>query len=58
MESKLGGQLFWLRAVATLAIVFGILTIKSGGEVVFGVSDARAAAGNYVPFVVWFNKPQ
>ena len=55
MESKLGGRLFWLRAVAILAIVFGALTIKSGGEVVFGDAAASAAAGNFVPFVVWFN---
>jgi hypothetical protein len=55
MEKQAGGRLFWLRAAAILAIVFGLLTIKSGGEVVFGVADARVAAGNFVPFVVWFN---
>ena len=46
---------FWLRAIAVAAIVFGILTIKAGGPVLFGGDAARAAAGNYVPFVVGFN---
>jgi hypothetical protein len=55
MDNKLARRLFWLRAVAILAIAFGIITIKSGGEVVFGVADARSVAGNFVPFVVWFN---
>lgn len=55
MEGKRGERNFWLTAIALLAIVFGILTIKSGGEVVFGAAGARAEAGNFVPFVVWFN---
>lgn len=41
--------------VTTVAIVFGLLTIKSGGSVIFIDGEARQAAGNYVPFVVWFN---
>lgn len=49
------GRVFWLKAVATLAIVFGLLTIKSAGQVLFGDAAARTAAGNYVSFVVWFN---
>lgn len=44
-----------MRVVALLAIAFGMLTIKSGGQVVFGNVAARTAAGNFVPFVVWFN---
>jgi hypothetical protein len=55
MERKLSRRLFWVRGVAFLAIAFGMLTIKSGGQVVFGNTAARAAAGNFVPFVVWFN---
>ena len=55
MERKLGRRLFWLRMVAFLAIAFGLLTIKSGGQVLFGNVAARAAAGSFVPFVVWFN---
>jgi hypothetical protein len=55
MESNMGGRLLWLRAVAVVAIVFGVLSIKSGGEVLFGDAAARSAAGNYVPLVVWGN---
>jgi hypothetical protein len=43
------------RALGSLAIAFGILTLKSGGMVLFVDGDDRAAAGNYVPFVLWFN---
>jgi len=38
-----------------LAGVFGLLTVKSGGSVLFIDGAARQAAGNYVPFVLWFN---
>lgn len=38
-----------------IAIVFGIMTMKSGSAVLFTDGEARAAAGNYVGFVVWFN---
>ena len=38
-----------------LAILFGLLTLKSGGSVLFVDGEARLAAGNYVPFVLWFN---
>lgn len=41
--------------VSILAVAFGLLTIKAGGEVLFGSAAERAAAGNYVPFVLWFN---
>ena len=44
-----------LLAVALLAGAFGLATIVSGGRVIFGPDSARAAAGHYVPFVVWFN---
>jgi hypothetical protein len=44
-----------LLAVALLAGAFGLATIFSGGRVLFGPDSARAAAGHYVPFVVWFN---
>ena len=40
---------------AAVAVLFGILTIKSGGSVLFVDGAARVAAGNYVPFVLWFN---
>ncbi|HMZ86820.1 MAG TPA: hypothetical protein PK343_08930, partial [Giesbergeria sp.] len=44
-----------LRAMALLAVAFGLLTLKEGGSVLFGSDAARAAAGAYVPFVLWFN---
>ncbi|GIK36833.1 MAG: hypothetical protein BroJett011_06660 [Chloroflexota bacterium] len=45
---------FWLGAIALFAVLFGLLTLRSGGAVLFE-AEARQAAGNYVPFVVWFN---
>ena len=41
--------------IAVIAVVFGLLTIKSGGTVLFVDGTFREEAGNYVPFVVWFN---
>ena len=38
-----------------LALVFGIATLVEGGHVLFGGPEARAAAGNIVPFVLAFN---
>ena len=38
-----------------VAIAFGLLTIKSGGSVLFIDGIDRENAGNYVPFVLWFN---
>lgn len=43
------------RVIALVAIAFGLLTIREGGMVLFGDAGARAAAGDYVPFVLWFN---
>ena len=37
-----------------IAVGFGALTVFSGGSVIFFTEPARAA-GNIVPFVVWFN---
>jgi len=45
----------WLRGASVLAVVFGLMTLKEGGTVLFGGAAARAAAGAYVPFVLWFN---
>jgi uncharacterized membrane protein (DUF2068 family) len=47
------GFLVW--AAILVAFGFGLLTIKEGGTILFGGDAARAAAGNYVPFVLWFN---
>jgi hypothetical protein len=41
--------------ITVIAVVFGLLTIKSGGSVLFVDGTFREEAGNYVPFVVWFN---
>ncbi len=45
----------WAVALAVLAGAFGFLTLKSGGEVLFIDGAVRQAAGQYVPFVLWFN---
>jgi len=42
-------------AISLIAVGFGLLTIREGGTVLFGDAAARAAAGNYVPFVLRFN---
>ena len=47
------GLLIWV--VSLVAVGFGLLTIKSGGAILFGDATTRATAGNYVPFVLWFN---
>ncbi len=45
----------WLMLTAVIAIIFGVMTIKSGASVLFIDGEARVAAGNYVDFVLWFN---
>lgn len=40
-----------LRIAAAVAVVFGILTVVSGGRALFGGADMGAV----VPFVLWFN---
>lgn len=44
-----------LRIAALVAVAFGIVTVISGGRVLFGPESARVAAGAVVPFVLWFN---
>ena len=46
---------FLIRAISLAAIGFGLLTIKEGGMTLSGDAAALKAAGNYVPFVLWFN---
>ncbi|MBL4726240.1 MAG: hypothetical protein JKY83_06130 [Rhizobiaceae bacterium] len=41
--------------VGLFAILFGALTLYSGGAVLFFDGQARVDAGDYVPFVLWFN---
>ncbi|MCP5319564.1 MAG: hypothetical protein H7A12_01805 [Pseudomonadales bacterium] len=50
-----GERAIWMRVVSLIAIGFGLLTIREGGAVLFVDGTARAAAGSYVPFVLWFN---
>jgi hypothetical protein len=45
----------WAIPLAIFIGIFGLLTLKSGGEVLFVDGAGREAAGNYVSFVVWFN---
>jgi len=44
-----------LKVLAVIAMAFGALTVFSGGRALFGDAQARAAVGNAVPFVLWFN---
>ncbi|OEJ67165.1 hypothetical protein [Magnetovibrio blakemorei] len=45
----------WMTGLVIVSGAFGAMTIYSGGAVLFVDGAARAAAGNYVPFVLWFN---
>ncbi len=38
-----------------IAVFFGVATVVSGGSVLFGSDEQRAAAGAWIPFVVTFN---
>ncbi len=44
-----------IRIIALIASMFGLLTIISGGSVLFFTSKFREEVGNIVPLVVWFN---
>ncbi len=44
-----------LKGLALAAVVFGVVTIVSGGRALFGSAEVRAALGHTVPFVLWFN---
>lgn len=53
---KVRSSKIWPRRVAAgVATVFGVLTVASGGYALFGGAAAKAAAGDAVPFVLWFN---
>jgi len=45
----------WVWVISIIAVGFGLLTIKAGGAILFGGDAAREAAGDFVPFVLWFN---
>jgi hypothetical protein len=44
-----------LKWLAIAALVFGLATVVSGGRALFGSVESRAAVGQAVPFVLWFN---
>lgn len=44
-----------VRILAVIAVLFGVLTVFSGGMALFGPEQARARLGDVVPFVLWFN---
>jgi hypothetical protein len=44
----------WVNSAAIFAILFGVLTVISGGTALFGSAQAKAMAGNVVGFVLWF----
>ena len=44
-----------LKIAAGVAVVFGALTIFSGGRALFGGAAAQAAVGNAVGYVLWFD---
>lgn len=48
-------SLGWKRPTAIVAGLFGITTILSGGMALFGGVAAKAAVGDAVPLVLWFN---
>nr|WP_246030484.1 hypothetical protein [Litoreibacter halocynthiae] len=41
--------------MAVVAAAFGLLTIYSGGTALFGSAASKAAVGDAVPLVLWFN---
>ena len=52
---NIGKPTLGIRIAAVIAILFGLLTILSGGLALFGGPEAQAAAGDAVAFVLWFN---
>jgi hypothetical protein len=44
-----------LITLAVTALVFGALTVFSGGQALFGGEVARTSVGDAVGFVLWFN---
>lgn len=44
-----------LLSAGVIVVIFGLATVVSGGRALFGGAGARAAVGDAVPFVLWFN---
>ncbi len=53
--TKYKPQSVLIGAISLFAVGFGLLTIKVGGTILLGDKAAVEAAGDYVPFVLWFN---
>lgn len=51
----IGNRSRTLTITAVVALIFGALTILSGGLALFGSPEARASVGDAVGFVLWFN---
>ncbi len=49
------GEKVAIAIASAVAILFGLATVFSGGQALFGDAEARAAVGDAVPFVLWFN---
>lgn len=49
------GRPRWLAAVGVLGAAFGVVTVVAASRILFGSAATRAAEGDYVPFVLWFN---
>ena len=45
----------WIFITASIAIAFGLMTLRVGSSVLFFDGEARLAAGNFVEFILWFN---
>ncbi|MCF3595442.1 hypothetical protein LZG00_15730 [Rhodobacteraceae bacterium LMO-12] len=55
MTNRLKNRQWGLLVAASVAVLFGLLTISAGGRALFGSAEARASVGDAVPFVLWFN---
>ena len=55
MSCKIDKHPVVFKIMSLIALIFGLVTIKSGGMVLFTEGEAHQAAGDYVPFVLWFN---
>ena len=54
-ERKRRPGIIWVSVAGVIGTLFGLMTIREGGAVLFVDGAARVAAGDYVPFVLWFN---
>ena len=53
--SYVGVRPTWALIASVAAVAFGVTSLISGGIALFGGADPRAAVGDAVPFVLWFN---